>query len=116
MVQGDETSLVWGDTGLAVLCHLLGVEESQFRAWLCSCKVVTSREAFTKPKNAVEANRAKDHESAIDGLCTELNISRIVNSSLTAPSILCRCTAPAVQTANMDKVVDWLVSDIYCTR
>ena len=60
-MQGDETSLVRGDTGLAVVCSLLRVEESQLRTWLCSCKVVTTRETFTKPKYAVEANRAKDH-------------------------------------------------------
>ena len=57
-MQGDETSLVRGHTGLAVVCHLLGVEESQFRTWLCSHKVVATRETFTKP--TVEANRAKD--------------------------------------------------------
>jgi myosin heavy subunit len=56
-VQGDKTSLVRGDTGLAVVCCLLGVEESQLRTWLCSPKVVTTRETFTKPKNA----EAKDH-------------------------------------------------------
>ena len=60
-MQGVETSLVRGDTGLAVVCRLLGVEESQLRTWLCSHKVVTTRKTFTKPKNAVQANRAKDH-------------------------------------------------------
>ena len=58
-MQGDETSLVRDDTVLAVIYHLLGVEESQLRTWLCSHKVVTTRETFTKP--TVVANRAKDH-------------------------------------------------------
>lgn len=63
-MQGDETMVpAWcGATPAwpwSAACS--GEEESQLRTWLCSRKVVTTRETFTKPKYAVEANRAKDH-------------------------------------------------------
>ena len=57
----SETSLVRPeDPSLPIVCRLLEVEETQLRTWLCSRKIVTMRETYTKPMNAAEALQARD--------------------------------------------------------
>merc|ERR1719410_2732303 len=57
----SETSLVKSeDPSLPIVCKLLEVDENQLRTWLCSRKIVSVRETYTKPMNAAEANQARD--------------------------------------------------------
>jgi len=57
----SETSLVKPeDPSLPVVCSLLEVPESQLRTWLCSRRIVTMRESYTKPMPAAEARQARD--------------------------------------------------------